>query len=365
MLIDVKGRGITDVFVDKQIYPNLPPARQEEVRSVERGLLEEQNETVARLSQLLDECRFVEPAEFARTMQEKAAGYVEAWGEWAPLLWGAILRAALIRHGEIWVLWEHREDAVLYVRQGDFERIQPFLKQDGKIPTLVSDSLRDYECNQEGLRNALCIVDPKNRDRFTKAKEYADAVRQAIVRMTVSQDIYERVADLVRALHGDHKDFFRAVFREEVELWLARDAVKQLEVSRQRWLDVFRLYRVAQPSSRTKQYLQRLSRCVLAGFDEESVILCRCILDAEFQAEISPDDCIKILGKRNTRFTLADRIAVAVRLQRISEKTGDFALDAKRLGDQLLHQSPTQKLEVFSIVQRTLTAVIELAKRSS
>ena len=67
-------------------------------------------------------------------------------------------------------------------------------------------------------------------------------------------------------------------------------AMGMLDTARERFLDLLLLLRDRQPCERAKAFLHRVARCYLFGFDAECVVMCRAVLDSEFDESIVDDN---------------------------------------------------------------------------
>jgi hypothetical protein len=149
---------------------------------------------------------------------------------------------------------------------------------------------------------------------------------------------------------------------EAMQLALARDGERRLRIGLGRLGDLVMLMGGTAVSPRTTCFLQRVSRAYLYGFDAECAVFCRSALDVEFEAEISIDDCVGVLGTRKPlQFTLDDRIAVAVRLGRIAQEAGEKARAVKAVGNRAVHDKPEMRRPVLELLKQTIEVLGELA----
>jgi hypothetical protein len=115
------------------------------------------------------------------------------------------------------------------------------------------------------------------------------------------------------------------------------------------------------PSKNAAKFLQRVSRCYVYGFDTECVVMCRSVLDAEFESEISADDCISALGGNfRNRYNLDDRISAAGKLNRVSFEACEHAHDVRRTGNNAVHVRADAKVDPLSVIKKTLSVIREL-----
>lgn len=96
-------------------------------------------------------------------------------------------------------------------------------------------------------------------------------------------------------------------------------------------------------SKKTSAFLKHVSRTYYYGFEVECLVMCRGALEAQFEAAVSPDDCLDVLGPRpvtqgGAAFTFADRVAVAVRKGLITSQLGETSRNIRQLGNQAVHE---------------------------
>jgi hypothetical protein len=155
------------------------------------------------------------------------------------------------------------------------------------------------------------------------------------------------------------------LLNEGTGLSIGWEASGMVSIALERFWPLLGLTQEINPTGRTTEFLKRVSRCCMFGFDAECVILCRSVLDSAFDGEISVDDCVGKLGPRKPPyFPLADRIAVAQRVGRISADVADAAREIKRFGDAAVHRTPAQNVNVIDIVARTIRVLAELYREN-
>jgi hypothetical protein len=126
---------------------------------------------------------------------------------------------------------------------------------------------------------------------------------------------------------------------------------------------IFRLYNLvlcSAPCKSTQQFLGRLSRCFIWGFDPECVILCRAVIDTAFKDRIAPEICEEHFGKPRHKydFSLSDRIQVALDEEIIDEDIAKKARTVKTRGDTAVHKQPNITKDVWGTICDTV-AVLE------
>jgi hypothetical protein len=159
----------------------------------------------------------------------------------------------------------------------------------------------------------------------------------------------------------------RQLYTETIIQYLAKMAIKALSIAESRFSKLMKCISFTRcMSPRSRDFLIRVSRCYLYGFDHECIILCRAVLDADFEAEIPNDQCIglienrRINKNRQSLFTLSDRMSAANKLNRIDHVTYELALKVKRLGDNAVHKNLPPDVDSLMIIQSALTVIDRL-----
>jgi len=158
---------------------------------------------------------------------------------------------------------------------------------------------------------------------------------------------------------------------EAIDQLLAERAIAATKKAERRFWELLRHVSMTRNTSpRGQAFLKRISLCYMFGFDAECIVMCRAVLDAEFQANIPTDDCIQTLGANNRRtnrrgqplYDLSERIVVAERTGRIDSAAKDKAQRVVRRGNQVVHRDPgTHQHEALETVTDTLDVIDALS----
>lgn len=146
-------------------------------------------------------------------------------------------------------------------------------------------------------------------------------------------------------------------------LELANRVVALAGIAEERYLGLLMTLKSTELSPFGAQFMRRVSRCYLYGFDPECIVMCRALLDAEFQAEISNDECASTLGPRRSSadgspaYALVDRIAVARKANRIDEELSNKAHFVRKEANRVIHRKPALDCEPLEVIQATLVIV--------
>jgi len=173
------------------------------------------------------------------------------------------------------------------------------------------------------------------------------------------------ILDLLKgAVSRDERTSAYERLTKKVEGWIGWDVIHSQETAEGRIWDLLDIVARSQPGRRTGAFLRRVSNCYLYGLDAECMVMCRSVLDAELEAEISNDECIDVLGQRTPPyFGLADRIAVALKQERITYEGAQDARDVKDAGNMAVHGSPevvVKGMTASHVIEKTIRVIEEL-----
>ena len=135
------------------------------------------------------------------------------------------------------------------------------------------------------------------------------------------------------------------------------EAIGKIEEGASRIFQLYNLVLSSSPSKSTQQFLGRLSRCYVWGFDPECIILCRAVIDTAFQKSVDYDICKRHFGKRRN-YDLSDRIQAALNEKMIDEDIAKKARTVKERGNKAVHVQPGITKDVWGTIRDTV-AVLE------
>jgi Domain of unknown function (DUF4145) len=170
-----------------------------------------------------------------------------------------------------------------------------------------------------------------------------------------------KLKDSIRSKSGDTDE----LLTESIAYQVIEETYKTAHTMEDRIIDLILVVGEVDTSKRARRFLERVSRCYLFGFDAECVVMCRAVLDAEFQARIPADDCIDILGNRPIRnghpmVDLTDRISVAVNCGIISSNCGQIAHAIRKIGNDVVHGAPAITSDALAIITRVIDVLREM-----
>lgn len=168
-----------------------------------------------------------------------------------------------------------------------------------------------------------------------------------------------------------HRQNLVNLLDEEVALWLGRMMCNLMPQASARLWNLLPLTESVQPHWRAAAFLKRVSRCYIFGFDAECVVMCRGVLEGAFEAAISDSECRKVVGARpwsghtgHSMYDLHTRIAVAVRLGRVSEAVADDAETVRDAARKVVHQKPRVPRDPLPLIAKTIAVVRELSPKA-
>jgi hypothetical protein len=166
----------------------------------------------------------------------------------------------------------------------------------------------------------------------------------------LSWDLIQQMAD---------EDLLRKQIRERIEIDVAWEYSVNTRGMAHRCLELARLVVVAKPNESVMRFLRRLSRCYVAGFLPECVVLCRAVVE---------NALIERLDRRGDSLpynaqgpsTLAARIDEARMRQFLSEETAKAAHAVRRRGNTAVHKDPHATHAVLETIKLTMDVLRDL-----
>lgn len=150
---------------------------------------------------------------------------------------------------------------------------------------------------------------------------------------------------------------------EKLAINISGDAISRIETGTNRMLQLHSLELQMRPAKPIQQFLTRLSRCYVWGFDPECIIMCRSVLDTAFREKVPDEMCGKALGTRinhQESFALSDRITVACKYTYISEEAKKLATQVRVRGNKAVHYQPDLSKQVWDTICDTFWVLQEL-----
>lgn len=234
-------------------------------------------------------------------------------------------------------------------------------------------SLESSSTELESFRNdlkeyvELSIPEIKNQIRDIRDEKYDYYFRDGIKDLSELKKTVKLVSSETQPLRDkipgkfDDEVFPLQLINEEITIKLAQDATNKIGEGIDRTRDLFLVSLFTSPRKPTRKFMERLSNCYIWGFDPECVMLCRSVIDTAFRERISVEGCEEILGKRrDSNYTLDDRICVAAKKGIIDESTKAIATEVRLRGNKAVHDQPDITKNVFDTIKKTVIVLERL-----
>ncbi|MBW8001019.1 MAG: DUF4145 domain-containing protein [Planctomycetes bacterium] len=233
---------------------------------------------------------------------------------------------------------------------------------------LLETMIGNYESDRES--------DGEGKTQYDQAERFAKSVLKISEQLIEIEPIDDDLGIL--KYEANNPQFFTPVFTADSPLdeesplklvWerfsidLAWESVEKMTKGARRIFDLYKLVLDAHLSKPTRQFLARLSRCYIWGFEPECVMLCRSVLDTAFRENILDDICERHCREKHVDFTLSNRIYAAFKEGLIDRNTRTLAQRIKRDGDNAVHYQPDITKDVFGTICDTLTVIEQLQKK--
>lgn len=190
----------------------------------------------------------------------------------------------------------------------------------------------------------------------------ADELAEALIMATDELIVPHRTEGILEPLYRERfqaihelleKTELRRWALERLEIHVARQFCTGSGAMAQRCYDLSKLVLDRRPNRSVLQYLRRLSRCYIAGFDSEAVVMCRAILenalsDVFQRRRLEPDAKMRV------------RLDQAQELQWISAAARRKAWTVWTRGNTAVHHDPEAVGDALSTIEMTLSVLQEL-----
>lgn len=187
-----------------------------------------------------------------------------------------------------------------------------------------------------------------------------------------SQTLAQVRADLIVNMKELASAFDPLFLRDLFRLKLARDVIADLPSAADRARQLLDFITEANPGSTTQRYLARVARCFTWGYETESLILCRSVLEQVLEHAVPDADVFRALERSPNVFsysrqealrrrdppTIADRIRAAEVLGKLTAAEVDLANTVRFRGNKAIHDAPDAGAGVIGTV-RALTELID------
>jgi hypothetical protein len=223
-------------------------------------------------------------------------------------------------------------------------------------PVDLSEALRralgsDSETLKRTLAEHPILLQPVRGDFAIRLQDgFAESVVTAALSGTTGENnsMGRFIAQGLR--DGELSDYLLA---QRVEELLAATLLPDLAIAAERTIEIASFVVEHQPSPPVSRYLERLSRCYLAGFDSECVILCRAVLESAIRERFA-SEFPAVSG------TMREKLALATSRGWLSESTATDAFTVWVRGNKAVHEDPELVRDVFGTVRMVLGVLDEL-----
>jgi hypothetical protein len=232
------------------------------------------------------------------------------------------------------------------------------------------------------LEDIICLYEQDRENHWSKIIQYDQAERFAKSVLKISEQLIaiEPIDDDLGVLQYETNDpqFFTPVFAADSPLdkesplklvWerfsidLANESVEKITKGAKRIFDLYKLVLDTHPSKPTQQFLARISRCYIWGFEPECVILCRAVLDTAFKDAVTFEVYDNYVKKNNKNSgALENRINAAYETGIINREISDKAHTVRIRGNKAVHEQPDATKDAWGTVRNTLAVLEALHK---
>lgn len=147
--------------------------------------------------------------------------------------------------------------------------------------------------------------------------------------------------------------------RERVEIDVAWEYCVDTPAMANRCIELARVVIAGRPNEAVLRYLRRVSRCYIAGFGPECVLLCRGAIENAVKDTFSRKK-IPLPATREGQSTMKSRLAAAVRLGMMSQQAADNAQVVWTRGNKAAHDDPEATRDVLGTITLSMHVLAEL-----
>jgi len=231
----------------------------------------------------------------------------------------------------------------------------------------MEDALDSYEQDTEVyLQREAAKLGPDGQQQLDRVNKAADALVKNVFELAGTDSL--KILIEMGKMTGGLADKRLDLVTEHVCITFGWEVMGMLNTARERFLGLMLRVWGLWPSDRARNFLQRVARCYLFGFDSECIVMCRAVLDREFEAEIPNDDVMTWWkttpkGKKDkpAPLILWGRINAARYNGRLNEEQYDAADRVRIDGNEAVHQTPSEA-EPLDYIVKTLSVLAALEK---
>jgi len=155
------------------------------------------------------------------------------------------------------------------------------------------------------------------------------------------------------------QDEVALLFDQAIEIGVIDDALERLDGATERCLDLARHILGNRPSRPVERYLKRLSRCYIAGFIPECIIICRAILENAVKDAFERKS-IPLPATDEGASSMKTRLDAARLLGLLSVEGHQAAVTVWVRGNKAVHHDPEATQDVAGTLELTNRVLFEL-----
>ncbi len=221
------------------------------------------------------------------------------------------------------------------------------------LSTLIWSAIEDHEQDREEFWKS------EGKERELK---FVDGIAGAIVRASYQLTkphphemplTYEQCRQLVD-IEG-----FRELALEKIEIEVAQEFTGETDKMAERCLDLTTEVVQHSPAEPVLRFLRRVTRCYVAGFSPEVIILCRAVLEnavlEKYEREQKPLPNVPA-GKSE----MSARLAKAEDYGWLSRRQREEAWTVWKRGSKAAHEDPTITAAALETVRITMSVLLQL-----
>ncbi len=209
------------------------------------------------------------------------------------------------------------------------------------------------------------------RNAFPKLFQSSQSLVSEGVESTIDT---ARIEDVLEAL------VLEQALKELFQCDLARDVIHDVPPAADRARELLTFVTHAKPGRVAQRYLSRVARCFTWGYEAETFILCRSVLEQVLEEAVPDSDVFtafawkpeafplprrKVLAKKDAfGVAIGDRIHAARVLGKLTEEDADFAKLIRDRGDKAVHDAPDSGADITGTVQGLTNLISKLCDPS-
>ena len=146
---------------------------------------------------------------------------------------------------------------------------------------------------------------------------------------------------------------------ERVEIDVAWEYSVDTRGMAKRCLELARLVIAARPNESVMRFLRRLSRCYIAGFLPECVMLCRAVVENALVEKFDRKG-LPLPSTPEGRSSMRSRLDAAVRFRLLSARAADDLWIVWKRGSKAAHEDPGATQDVLDTIRISMAVLKEL-----